>query len=50
LTLPVVSGPPCVRLWTWGDGVNLIDVVVILLVFGLGYWLGMTGDKGNRHG
>jgi hypothetical protein len=26
---------------------NLIDVIVILMVFALGYWLGMTGDKGR---
>ncbi len=26
---------------------NLIDVIVILMVFVLGYWLGMTGDKGR---
>jgi len=26
---------------------NLIDVIVILMVFVLGYWLGMTGDNGR---
>lgn len=27
---------------------NWIDIVVFLLVFGFGYWLGMTGDKENK--
>lgn len=27
---------------------NWIDIVVVLLVFGFGYWLGMTGDRGNK--
>ena len=27
---------------------NWIDVVVILLVFALGYWLGMTGDRRDK--
>jgi len=27
---------------------NIIDVIVVLLVFALGYWLGMTGDRGDK--
>ncbi len=27
---------------------NWIDVVVILLVFAFGYWLGMTGDNERK--
>jgi hypothetical protein len=29
---------------------NLIDLIVVGLVFALGYWLGMTGDKRDRDG
>jgi len=27
---------------------NWIDVIVILMVFALGYWLGMTGDGEDK--
>ena len=29
---------------------NFIDVILILLVFALGYWLGMTGGNDDRKG
>jgi hypothetical protein len=28
---------------------NLVEIILLLLVFALGYWLGMTGDN-NRKG